>query len=323
VRPHLLQRQTRGGADVQRHLPPTVRSLIDDHELADNWEPGDPAPADHNANGNTANGNTGGKLLQGLQAYWEFERLQPLRGTAALATPRWLQEQHGGLPFFLADTRTQRQPRTASNFARQHIMGTVQWQALLHWLVLPAHQHLPKFVATPSILLPRRLAVQRLPAAALHSDSWEAYPRSLHALLRYICQHQVQQLVFVSGDEHLSCLARADLVCSRTGQRATVHSVHASAMYAPYPFANAQVDDFAADESFELMADDGQPSGVHCHVHTRFAPPGDGFALLHTTPPAAGDKHSAVSVAFYGTAGIKAGSPQSLPLPLPTPPSAA
>jgi PhoD-like phosphatase len=307
IRPFLLHRQTRGGAAVQRHLPPTVRSLIDDHELADNWALGDAAPPDLGSQ-------APGLQALGLQAYWEFQRLQPLRGHAVLDTPRWLQELHGGLPFFLADTRTEREPRTASNFTRQHIMRSQQWQALLQWLLLPAHQQSPKFVASPSIVLPRRLAVQHHAAAALHSDSWEAYPRSLHALLLFISQHQVQQVVFVSGDEHLSCLARADLVCRRTGRRTTVHSVHASAMYAPYPFANARVADFAGDESFELLDDEGQASGVDCHVHTQFAPPGDGFAVLHVTPPAAGLTSSSVSVSFYGAAGIKAGSPVQLPL---------
>ncbi|SEB20292.1 hypothetical protein [Variovorax sp. YR216] len=41
-----------------------------------------------------------------------------------------------------------------------------------------------------------------------------------------------------------------------------VHSIHSSALYAPYTFANASIDDLAAEETFEFI-DEQKHAGLY------------------------------------------------------------
>jgi hypothetical protein len=132
----------------------------------------------------------------------------------------------------------------------------------------------PKFIACPALPLPRhrRAAQPRQPAAALRSDAWDGYPQSLSRVLGHIARERVPNVVFLSGDEHVSLVARVTLRAAN-GEPVVVHSVHSSALYAPFPFANSIDDDLVADEAFRL-------GDCSVEVHTRFAAPGDGFAVL-------------------------------------------
>ena len=69
----------------------------------------------------------------------------------------------------------------------------------------------------------------------------------MHALLAHIAENEIENVVFLSGDEHLSCVACAS-VYSESGKGALIHSVHSSALYAPFPFANSVEADLAAAE---------------------------------------------------------------------------
>jgi len=153
-------------------------------------------------------------------------------------------------------------------------MSEVQLGALLAWLSARRTSPVPKFIACPALPLPRhrRAADPRQPAAALRSDSWDGYPQSLSRVLGHIARERVPNVVFLSGDEHLSLVARVTLRAGN-GEPVLVHSVHSSALYAPFPFANSIDDDLAADETFRL-------GDCSVEVRTRFAAPGDGFAVV-------------------------------------------
>ena len=64
------------------------------------------------------------------------------------------------------------------------------------------------------------------------------FPASLRRLLEFIAEDDIRNVVFLSGDYHLSLAARMRL----TKGSHTVHvlSVVSSGLYAPFPFANAQ-----------------------------------------------------------------------------------
>jgi phosphodiesterase/alkaline phosphatase D-like protein len=113
----------------------------------------------------------------------------------------------------------------------------------------------------------------------LQSDAWDGYPFSLHALLKFVCDNEIKRLVFLSGDTHLSNLVVAHVTCKETGKKYTLHSIHSSALYAPYPFANGVPDDFKAEDSFTFPELGKQRDQYCCEVSTRFFP-GDGFAVL-------------------------------------------
>lgn len=269
--PYDRQGESRGSQAVLQRCGVEVHMMLDDHEISDNWAPNDPSGT-----------GPGSPLDRGRNAYWKYQRLD----APADKTKLWRDDiVHRGLPFFLGDSRTQREPRTAALRDGPRIMDGDQFEALTAWMVADRHQHLPKFAITPSALLPRRLSVARDAACALHSDAWDGYPRSLHLLLACACDQEVNGLIFLSGDEHVSSVVQARVSNLETGKHCTLHSIHSSALYAPYPFANASVDDFARNETFRFP--DRVDGPYCCEVRTTFAP-GDGFALVNVERADAG-----------------------------------
>jgi len=266
-----------------------VHTLIDDHEITDNWgwQDGDRPRADLPWDDNRQ------RRTDGLRAYRHHQRFaQPVRHPVDPRDPTarparlWYAFTHRGLPLFVTDTRTQREPRGLARFEQAQVMGRTQWACLLHWLAHHGPDERPTFVASPSILLPRRLLSNtHRPASASLADAWEAYPRSLHALLAHLCRTQARHVVFLSGDEHLSCIARVRIRREGDGPEREVvaHSVHSSALYAPYPFANSRPHDFHVHDAFTFTdLHEGRLEHFHCRVDTDFAPHGDGIALLET-----------------------------------------
>lgn len=248
--------------------------LMDDHEVEADWEFDDAAGR--------------ARLQAARRAYWQWQRLgDPHDVPQAL----WTTLRHRGFDFFMGDCRSEREPRQADDLARRHIMAAAQREALQAWLL--AARGRPHFVATSSMLLPRKLATACQPPAALHSDAWDGYPASLHGLLAHLCDHALDHTVFLSGDEHVGCVARAHIERlggdGRVLSQATCHSVHTPALYAPYPFANALAEHFADDEVFGFSLADGHAlRHYRCTVRTWRPAMGDGFVLLRVARHAQG-----------------------------------
>lgn len=297
-----------GPQSVLGRLP--SRMMLDDHEIDDNWEPlpTDAAPA----------ATTHNQALRdaGRQAYQRYQR--NLVG-AELLPVLWHDYRHRDIRFFLADTRTERGARTAAMEAQvPRIMGCLQTARLKSWLADEPER--PAFFVSPSMLLPRRRSSidgprHRPPAGppraprlrgALHSDAWDGYPGSLHALLARLWRLGRSNLVFLSGDEHVSSVIKATVTRVVNGQHVrpvTLNSVHSSALYAPYPFANSVPEDFAITDDWDFADPDDtagpneSPARYHCHVEPCCAwAPGDGFALLTLAPPAVAGGASGQSV---------------------------
>lgn len=279
----------------RRQLNPVWRRLLssingrcfampDDHEFADNWA--HPSPTDASAWARAARY----QLQQGLMAYWGEQRsLWPspydapnhipprLQGVPfnAAELPLWadLGLSNLQLPLFLADTRTERAARTLTSLPHDHIMGKAQRQAIEQWLAHRSGQRGFCFLVSASAVLPRPVSVARESATALHQDNWCGYPASQAWLLEQIYDHRAHNLVLLSGDEHLSSVGT--VVLHRPGgYRVCAALVHSSALYAPYPFANAQPRDFAVPDAFTL------PSGLQVSVESLQFVPGDGFAII-------------------------------------------
>ncbi len=235
--------------------------LLDDHEIDDNWEPVS-EPIDDTANANNKKA--------GFEAFNKYQRGM----NGGLET-----FDFDGFHFFMLDTRTERMHRKVGpGLATAELVSPGAMARFKKWL---RESPPPKFVMTPSILLPRhRRAVQRDPClkssnlSALSSDSWDGYPNTLRDVLAYIAENNIKQVVFLSGDEHRSCVARAEL-CDMVGNPiTTVHSVHTGAMYAPYPFANAIGEDFVLCETIDIGG------RFRCVVNAMLPTAGDGATYL-------------------------------------------
>jgi hypothetical protein len=278
-----------GAQAVFGFLP--VAMLIDDHEIVDNWEPGVPVP------GETS-------IATGVQAYRRFQRMAgpPVRKDGGL----WCTFMHSGVPFFLADTRTERHmpggtSRHVGNWREARIMCEKQWKALQLFLV--RHKNQVSFVVCPSMLVPRDLGLGREPGLALECDDWDGFPASRDALLGFLSDNELKRVVFLSGDAHTSCVAQAT-VTRDDGQQARLWSVHSSGLYCPYPFANGMQDDYACDEVFDFRAAaclDGTVRTYRCEITSLKWEPGDGFAMLALTHSGSG--HS-LQVCFDRAQGV-------------------
>ena len=270
---------------VTRALPAAM--MLDDHELCDNWEPAGQGPLPRRQREARA---------RGVAAYKAFQRTgNPVPQPPAVGRDElWFTFSVGDIPTFVCDTRADRQPRRRGRFERWSIMGQTQLDDLLQWLRDPIREHpgVPRIVAGPAMLLPRRLHAMRalfgdpLPdidaPGVLDSDSWQGYPASLRAVLAAIAEERIENVIFVSGDDHV--FGDAIIRVRRAGsERATrIHSIHASALYAPYPFANARPVDFRCEDSFRFAHGDQQ---YECEVKAVFHPQiTSGFVQLVACP---------------------------------------
>jgi len=292
--------------EIRRQIQ--ICMMLDDHEIDDNFENDDDAARQ--------------LLKPGRASYIEFQRdVGPLPTAMPRARNRqrmWLRDPKKkrlkwpadvdqglscavtlrGYDFFFVDSRTERQKRTAQDFDRKHMLGRRQMIELLQWLDKDNPDGRPRFVVSPSILLPRRLSTLEHPATALLSDAWDGYPRSQRLLLRWMARRRISDVVFLSGDEHRCCTASATF--DSTDPPIVVRSIHCSGMYAPFPFANSIPEDFARKETLRVYAPfpfanssleatkPGQAPKLKPErtwaVTSKFFPPGQGFGVIHVQP---------------------------------------
>jgi hypothetical protein len=276
--------RSRGVLSIAGKLGLRVEAMLDDHEIQDNWAPNDPGLDDDPE-----------ILTRAKKYYFRYQHEPTPDGRLYRCFV------HDTLPFFLGDTRTERKPRTAEDWRTREIMSPEQRDCLEKWLEAHDGTQSPRFVLTPSALLPRHLAVAEDSACGLLSDSWDGYPASLHRLLAFLCEKQIPGVVFLSGDEHIGNFVTARVRQKYGSKATTFYSIHAPALHAPYPFANATPAEFADTETFGFLVNE---VAYECEVETRFPPPGDGFALVTWDPVA-----KELRLVFHGAAGPKHDQP--------------
>ena len=293
----------------------TPVTLMDDHEVADNWQPS-------LNRGRAADGLT--LMFKGRYAFLQRQRQinpDPIDGPRSRRSLWRLDETSlPGHLLFVGDSRSERSARDPQDMLCARIIGEAQRKAML-WALCSQQALQPgqiKFVATSSMLLPRRLSTAQAEqahaqavlagracgpyshASALRSDAWCGYPGSLHELLASLVDLQLQHCVFLSGDEHIGCVAEAtvqrlDADGQAQGQAITLRSVHTGALYAPFPFANSVAEDFAERETFHFDVDDRHYS---CTVQARFPSRGDGFVEVAVHRPPGNPGHERLSLVF-------------------------
>ena len=280
---------------------------IDDHELIDNWEPS----ADEETNKELDD-----RLRVGRE--WFLRRRYGEEDTGQVL---WGEHKLGDIPLFVMDTRTERDLRTPQNHRTAAMASDNQMQALKNWLTAienkPDFQSVPKIILSPAMILPRTLrtaertqAVKDLNCSdenedtvvSLASDSWDGFPQTTGELLGFIAEHQIHNVIFLSGDEHISCIAEAQLSFDGRQPPVTIHSIHASPLYGPYPFANARIDDFANSEAFcqPYLDDSNTANRVHVKVNTTISLAGDAFGLLHIKKSTSDGWHVSVTLSVAG-----------------------
>ena len=259
-----------------RKLP--MFAMLDDHELSDNWEPVLNNPPKQNELSETrkAGVNSFLKFQRGITSNSDASETDSERAY----TPLWYSFVNSEHDFFMFDTRTERSPRTATNILdpTTTLISTNQQTGFQNWLTR-SNNDKPKFALSSSILLPRhRLnhASDHSAANCIRSDGWDGYPVSLYKILALIVDQQVENLVFLSGDEHLGCYAEIYIHNISNGKSAYTVSAHCPGLYTPFPFANSAVSDFEGHWNETTGQSNSQFNFIHdgseyqCHVRAKF-----------------------------------------------------
>jgi PhoD-like phosphatase len=237
---------------LMRHVP--VHTMPDDHEFRDNWEhPRDAADQQ--------------RFDRARQSYLQYQRVRTCTGHLL-----WGPVALGGHEVFMLDARTERDRRHWGSPASErdpHILSTAQREAFEAWLrasaPAPGSAVRPRFVTTSVWPLPRA----REPRAL--ADAWSGYPASLKWLLGTLLHARAEGVCLLTGDAHLAGHTR--LVLDGAGLTLEVHILHAPALYAPFPFANARPHQFLREETLHWY-EGGAP--MSCQVRSDLWEAGDG-----------------------------------------------
>ncbi|MHB8667828.1 MAG: alpha/beta fold hydrolase [Burkholderiales bacterium] len=253
--------------EVLRQLPTYM--MLDDHEVSDDWHPQDPDD---------------GMRAWALRAFEEYQLAHSPNAFASqrlsAAAPSDYKHYYydfsaGGFAFFVCDTRTERTGRI-------RIMQSPQFGELTNWLKDQEREggSRPKFVLSPSVVLPFLNATRGSTAYAARSDGWDGFADSLRELFGFIARESIRNVVFLCGDPHFSMSSEIQFGGANLAQLRALCIV-ASPMYAPYPFANARPADFLGDNA-------GQPLQLGCgatmHYCRESIVVGDSFTLVGVKP---------------------------------------
>lgn len=242
--------------EIMRRVP--IHMLLDDHEIVDNWEPrkaSSPVMTTRRERSTSDN-----NLKESLLAYWKYQRADPvIKPNNVLDKSVSYSFEHGDSTFYMLDTRSKREYRSVGKPLEAKMFSDAAMANLCTWLL--DNKEKIKFIITPSMLLPRNLAALNNDLDhPSREDSWGGYLGTMHQIFLYILDHNIQNTVFLSGDEHMCCYATVELSSQIHAKKSKIASAHASGLYTPFPFANGKKEDFVqGTEIFDL-------NGIACKV---------------------------------------------------------
>ena len=249
-----------------RELPTYM--ILDDHEIEDNWtQDRINKPPECRAQSRKV-------FNLAIAAYRSY---QWTHGPRTYPNRLYYQFCCGGYPFFVLDTRTQRfMEHVPDSLTDNRLLGRTrqadaegepsQVERLERWLVdsQAAHGGAPKFIVTSSVFAPnpmnartgrlegaipinetRPLMVKWMEAC----DSWPSFPETRRRLLRFVIDHDIQNVVFLSGDIHCANVAQITLRNNDEELPLMMASITSSAFYWPFSFADGDPSDYVHDST--------------------------------------------------------------------------
>lgn len=233
---------------------PTYMTL-DDHEIEDNW-PAEATEKDWKTLFPIA--------IHAFQAYQLSHSPNiPIQRGRLVGTPDhfWYDYTDGCCDVFVTDSRTERYLGDA--YGRREMISRQQMKKLKSWLKDGSGR--VKIVVTSVPFVPDS-------ASEENPDKWSGFQEQRQEILRHIERHQVQKVVFFSGDVHASF--SGELVSPSNLKIVTVVS---SAFFWPYPHPSAR--------RFRLKGEiDGGSEGVFKLENFTNVVSDDNFSRVRVTP---------------------------------------
>lgn len=202
-----------------------------------------------------------------------------------------------GYPFFVLDTRTQRFKADMPGLVDNHLLGRPsldpkepsQLDRVCVWLkhMQNTHGNTPKFVVSSSVFLPNSVDTLRGDKQKEKDDSWPCFPNTRRQILKTIVENRVQNVIFLSGDIHCSCIAQLEFASPYEDLMA--FSIVSSAFYWPFSFADGDPSGYvhdSRDERTEDGFDIGNGLGT-LHYKTWGFTQDDNFCRLDVEPTTA------------------------------------
>jgi cholesterol oxidase len=218
-------------------------TVVDDHEYGDNWSGAVDASQD-------AVFVNGFEAALAYQWRWHEGATSKYRSAPVIDGPHvtgfWNAFKVGGVPFFGADTRSERQLRSPENYRTQPMVSHPQLAAIKAWLLEFKDQ--PKVLCSGSVMGFVERDLWEAPGKCITGDSWDGYPATWRELVRFIVAQQIQNLVFLSGDYHFSGITELELHAQGSQPPVRALSVACSGWNATLPFANAVPQDFVTGQ---------------------------------------------------------------------------
>ena len=283
---------------------------IDDHEIANDFcgiDPQAPAQTKPDPNARRFEQMQSGRIEAGQLKFAQLAALQymgsPWQGPAAPArAPQDLWYALGtedlACPAFVMDTRSERQ-RQGPDGQPARMIDLRQLDALKKWLGRVGPSTRPKFIFMGSVIAPLTQDAHA-DGKWMSEDGLVAYRAQLDEIVGYIVAQQIQNVVFVAGDLHLSCVARLTLRDKRgSKQPVAALQIVSSGLYAPLSFANTAMEDIGWGQQLTIPLDD-------CAVDYEpesFGEQRPRFLRVSITPLKGGEPGTVVAVQPYDASG--------------------
>jgi hypothetical protein len=272
----------------------------DDHEVLDDYEP---------------TRETGLFSVPLSYAVWAYERYQwshgPRTGLDAREATHFI---CSGFPVYLMDTRFDRIQRGGWLGGGEKIVSDGEMSKLKQWLLesQKAVGNRPKFVAFGSMLLPiEYFGARDVGVPRRTDDSWFGHQQSFKELLTFLLSYEIGNVVFLSGDPHMSSASELT-IAQKGGGSINATCIVSSPLYCPLPFTIRHKEDYllgtnpASDPRLTHPAPIPLAEDIVLDYTTRCVAMGDGFADLQVK--ATEGNNWSLHVDFVSTSGKSIGT---------------
>ena len=221
--------------------------ILDDHEIEDNWTQ------------DRISSSRSKRVLFNL-AMGAYMSYQWSHGPRNYEGRVFYSFSVGDYPFFVLDQRTQRFKDDDAGLEDNHLLGRPsqdpknepgQLEYLLDWLRRLKNDPRPKFIVSPCVFVPNPVVTARGDKQKEKSDSWPAFPATRRRILSTILEHNIQNVVFLSGDIHCSNVAEIRFDGNSEARKIKAFSIVSSAFYWPFWFADGEPSNYVHDSHQE------------------------------------------------------------------------
>lgn len=240
--------------------------ILDDHEIEDNWH--------QDRMRSTLKSELFNLAISAYRSY------QWVHGPKTFGDRLYYKFDYNGYPFFVLDTRTHRYiDDDPDSLEDNHLLGRprldpdderTQLDHLIGWL-MEQDKDIPKFIVSSSVFVPSPLSArwgrdgtsEKKIRWKEESDSWPGFPVTKATILRTMIEEKIQNVIFLSGDIHSSCVSEIRFSGGKGMEKLKAFSVVSSAFHWPYWFADGDPANFVHDSTATKQEDTFPINGPH------------------------------------------------------------